>query len=1214
MPDKGRRPVPGTDTGTATDSTTSAGERATTDGSAAAGERTAPDKGATADEGAAHENATTSGSGADGARALLEYLRDLARARRGPVRGLAACDQVHWLADLPGEVYVETDAGPGDVLFSIPVIPLTPPGVLEEFDGWLGMRHWYRALHDMAEDAADGAEVVLATGLLSWAPPGGPAVHDHLLATPVRVVADDRSGRLDVVLAGPAAPRDRDLLTGLPGFLPDRTDWVWDTVRSGQGLGLNASVTDVLRKWCAVAFEQAVAFREDWAPVRPGAPAPPVPRLRLAPALVARPPGGAAVAEHLGTLAGLLDDVPVPGGLARFLEPGGRSPLLHVRQRDPETVAGLLGGMLNRGRRVLVAVQDAEAARGLRASLPEGVAGLCATATVPYDAITVPHDAATAPPDAVGGAVRGEDAASPGRVAAAILDRLARHDPARHDAYTAELAARHEEAQATVDDLTARLRTADKEERHDLGGGYTGTRGDLERRLRAEEADHGWLPPRPGLGPAPLTRAEAADLVRLLAGRTPARQARAAQRDVDPATLPSPPYVRTLVEAEAAAVARAERTGNELARRLRSLDVHLLARLEGCAGAVNAALRELGLEGHPGGWDPADHAVRAFADALARRRPAVWQRVAEMAAQAEWADRGLRSLAGHRVEFPPGEPHLREVAAAAQQLRAFLADGGTLKRGPLRSAPQRQAEPYLQGITVDGRPPVTPEALDAVFTEVMVRMACQELQYVWEAAGVSFPADAPLQTRVARFRRAHARLERVRSVLPAVDETVELLHRAGLGVQLTHPLQWYGYVTALESARLDLGADRAAADIAALRDAVARAGGEGEPPPELRAAVAAIDGRDADAYGRCLRALAEARHERALEIRCADLLDRLRGVHPELADRFAAAPADRAWPGRVERWDEAWAWAAASAAFAALPRSGAGDRLRADLDRARAHLDEVGAQLAAAEAWGVCLPGVDPASTDPAEIVPVWIAPLWRIPEVLAPRPDAFDVVIVDGVHDAGAEALFLLWYAPRVVLVGEGGPDLPPPEGAAPRSAPPPGLEEVVTPTATLFRILLTRFASGPPAAAPGAERPAAPPAAPTARPPSVPAVSTPSPPGPARPEPSGPARREPPPSEPPAAAERPPPEPPRREPARRRPRGVPKVVRVRPGRSIAVYRRSELLEIVEQVALREPDLDDDALVDLVARLLDCPADEALLVGARVRYAVQQYRESLEE
>jgi hypothetical protein len=67
-----------------------------------------------------------------------------------------------------------------------------------------------------------------------------------------------------------------------------------------------------------------------------------------------------------------------------------------------------------------------------------------------------------------------------------------------------------------------------------------------------------------------------------------------------------------------------------------------------------------------------------------------------------------------------------------------------------------------------------------------------------------------------------------------------------------------------------------------------------------------------------------------------------------------------------------------------------------------------------------------------------------------------------------------------------------------------------------------------------------------------------------------------------------------------------------IRRGQSIVGYKRPELVEIVGRIAEREPDLTDDQIVELVARLLDCPEDEELLVGARLRYAVEQYRRRL--
>lgn len=1139
---------------------------------------------------------------AEYAARLLGFLRDLARARRRPSRDLADHDHVHWLAGLPGDVYVEADAGPGDVLFSVPVIPLTPPVVLEEFDGWLALRNWYRILRDLADE-----EVVLATGLLSWRP----AVHDHLLSTPVRIAVDERSERIDVVLAGHTVLRDRDLLSGHPGFRP--AGWIADAVQSGQGFGLNASVGDVLRKWCQVALTAPADYREDWTPDTDAAT--PAPRIRLAPALVVRPPGRAAIADHHARLLSLLPRG-VPDGLARLVSPSQKPQVMHIPERAPETVPDLLAGLLARGHRVLVATSGPAASAALRAALPPGLAALTAT------------DQATA---------------------AQVADAIREAAP--------DLAA------ATEREKTAALRLAELRDKPD----------EPPPDRRDEDPDLSWMPVRPDMPPTPpISRSEAAELVVLLAEESPERKARTAQRDVDPGALPSAAYVRTLIDAEVAAAERAERAKTDLSQRLRDSDVTLLARLDGDASVVAAALRDLGLDGHPGGWNPADLAVRAFGDALAERRPLIWARVSEMTSRAQWAERALADLGAHRVDLP-AEADLRGLAAAAQDLRAHLAGGGALKRGPLRSAAQRQAEPLLATVTVDGAAPTTPELLDIVHTELMVRITCRELQYVWEAAGISFPADLPPAERVARFVRAHARLARIGEAMRAVDSTRRLLDRGGFGITLAHPVQWHTYAAALRTALEGLGVNRATADLDALRDSI----GPAEPgdPPELAAAVAAIDARDAAAYGRALGGLAEARHERSLQVRCADLLARVRAVHPDLANLMIATDGDEAWHARTRRWDDAWTWARRAAAAPPAPDRAA---LTAAAEK---ELGEARTALTTARAWTAAVALAD---------VPAWILPLWRIPDVLPPTPDSFDVVIVDGEHEAGAEALYILWPAPRTILVGPAGPPLPPPEGPLPAIRLPSHLHEAITPTTPLFAALTAateappspretvpdlptpRPAPQPPERRVPPSRPNAParapqspaprPAAPPRRLDSPPEVGRPAPP-PAPREEKAPPRR---PNVPPRRLDAPPlgpregeaprradgpaePPPRRRVPPRRldavgpsRPADEPRPpsdipalwgtpgakpqppaerpveqpaeepaahAQVRRGQSIVGYKRPELVEIVGRIAEREPDLTDDQIVELVARLLDCPEDEELLVGARLRYAVEQYR-----
>ncbi|NEA29590.1 hypothetical protein G3I70_44885, partial [Actinomadura bangladeshensis] len=121
---------------------------------------------------------------------------------------------------------------------------------------------------------------------------------------------------------------------------------------------------------------------------------------------------------------------------------------------------------------------------------------------------------------------------------------------------------------------------------------------------------------------------------------------------------------------------------------------------------------------------------------------------------------------------------------------------------------------------------------------------------------------------------------------------------------------------------------------------------------------------------------------------------------------------------------------------------------------AEKELGEARTALTTARAWTAAVALAD---------VPAWILPLWRIPDALPPTPDSFDVVIVDGEHEAGAEALYILWPAPRTILVGPAGPPLPPPEGPLPAIRLPSHLHEAITPTTPLFAAL-TAATEAPP------------------------------------------------------------------------------------------------------------------------------------------------------
>ncbi|MDX6743786.1 hypothetical protein [Actinocorallia sp. A-T 12471] len=602
---------------------------------------------------------------------------------------------------------------------------------------------------------------------------------------------------------------------------------------------------------------------------------------------------------------------------------------------------------------------------------------------------------------------------------AGLQQRVATYDPERYERVLGERAARA----AGLDRETARLREVlaelSADVSYDFGPGYRGSLDEVRELLRP---GYPWLPVVPGLPERPpLSAAEAAELARLLATRTPERAARSAQTLPEPGALPGVDQVRALISV---AQVPAPDPAGDLAQRLADRDPAVVDRLEAAANAVHRALNELGVS-----WDSTDWTLRALRDGMAGPSPG-WERLSALGARAAEADRALRSVGARWVLLPTGSEG--ELIAAARELRAYLAGGGTLKRGPLRPAVQRRAEPLLTEATVDGEAPATVELLDVVIAALEGRQAVEELVAAWAAAGVELTETPALDGMVAQLAGLYTRFTQVRTALRAINDTAALLHRSGLPVPLTSPEAWISYRSALETVRIRRRASTAWAALASVRQAVDLRIRRGGAPPELTAAAAALSARDLPAYERCLAALDRAREEQRAQLRCDELLARLREAHPALGAVTEIVP---------EEWEAAWRWAHVSSYLLDRPRSAAEEAAEAELARAEARAAEAKTALAAAEAWNWALRRSGGRPTP--EALPLWIMPLDQVPKTIAPTPDAFDVVVVDHTGE-GAEALFLLWLAPRVIILGEGG-EVP--------------ADTALTPASTFFGALAARF-----------------------------------------------------------------------------------------------------------------------------------------------------------
>jgi very-short-patch-repair endonuclease len=202
-----------------------------------------------------------------------------------------------------------------------------------------------------------------------------------------------------------------------------------------------------------------------------------------------------------------------------------------------------------------------------------------------------------------------------------------------------------------------------------------------------------------------------------------------------------------------------------------------------------------------------------------------------------------------------------------------------------------------------------------------------------------------------------------------------------------------------------------------------------------------------------LDAVETARMERDAESRRTVLLQKLDAVHPRLNALLCETSQEAAWDQRMDELSEAWAWSKARQFVRNRRNAEQERRLISEFDEVEDKISHVTAQLAATEAMRACLERMTDthamalrsyrehmnhvgagagrktreyrnaarAAMEKAKgAVPAWVVPLPNLLDNIAAERDSFDVIIVDEASQVGLEHLFLLWMAPRIIVVGD--------------------------------------------------------------------------------------------------------------------------------------------------------------------------------------------------
>ncbi|MGV9795530.1 AAA domain-containing protein [Gordonia sp. NPDC003422] len=974
---------------------------------------------------------------------LVGFLRELVRSRSESISDVEAAPGVVWIGAGTG-VGVRASAGPGQV-----VVQVAP--------GESGYDELARVTGELRENP-ETLELVLANALLTVVENENdttPLIREHLLTQEVLAERDD-DDTIRVTLGAGSAPmvHDTHFLAAIDGI--DLSAAVKARrALTEQPTVVGNKVTDLVADWMSridVDTEKVSVA------------------LDMRPAIVLRQRGtGAALAFYDAILTDLRNpDIPVPMGLTQLVRPIEADERLsalvesgamsadelvrgalfglpsNVEQRDvlgrlgvdsgvvvegppgtgkTHTIANVMSALLAKGQRVLVVSEKSHALHVLRDMLPDEIRDLTVSiADVSKDGF-----------DAV---VRGVEA---------LAERKSAYSAPVADAEIEDLVARREHVmsrrETTLRELWE-LRAAETVVHDWVAGDYRGTAADVVRQVLADADRFEWLPGPIDGGVPPLDTDEFGrfvDLLRATGGST----ARLAQRFPDLADHLPDPAVMDRICARIASRPHEPMTGTgSLLSVLDGVDSDRLIRIKELCEHLAIASTEVQTFPAPI-VDMADRLLAGQASHL-------WSRVTTLSPIIADAARRDRELGAHVVVVDgagPGSATLFDTAA--DHLR-----GGGHWRGRLRrSAEQRAVEESSVRATVDGQVPSDERSLRLVADHLSVVEAVHQAHRLLADLHVPVDTSGSRSSQLNQLVRLDNQLAWISDLVTGRDRLVRELEAISPGGP--RPRSVAEVAAVARQARLIAATNDAVLAEHELADCAYALSAEIERGPSAEGddLVSALANADAESIRSARRAFVAARAERDDQIALDLLTLRLRGKAPALYAEVAATADDPQWDERVRDLAPAWSWRRAHTWVSENNDPGRQERLQAELDGIEVDLAQVTTRLAAARAWRYSIERTTVAQTqalqsyrdhminlgkgsgkhanrfriaaraamaEAAAAVPAWIMSTSQVAQTLPPKANSFDVVIVDEASQADITSVFLLWLAPRVIVVGD--------------------------------------------------------------------------------------------------------------------------------------------------------------------------------------------------
>ncbi|MBY6363243.1 AAA domain-containing protein [Rhodococcoides corynebacterioides] len=934
--------------------------------------------------------------------------------------------------------------------------------VRREFDAWLPTwREWARedlrrrplaelflSVDRMREEShaqPETVEVVLAAGLLSAVVAGTP-VDCHLITQPVEIVRDDDTGDLLVRETAGSSPRleDRQLLLGLEGLVSASSAALGKKLADSAASPLDDAVSAILAEWSKSAF-RGVRYIADHN-------VPPAARrgtLRESPALVLRRRTGYALVSYYDAMIAALESgAAVPLGLQQLVEsidstarlewlgtpsdepttealfplPANRAQASIMEKLSLDTgvvvegppgtgkthtIANLMSALLARGQRVLVTSEKSQALRVLRDKLPVELQDLCVSIT----------DLAK------GGSEELDHSIS------VIARRRAEFDLPTADRTIARTAAARYGAINKKYTLEGELVSSRAAESviHTFGAHYMGTLSAIASKLETTADSLSWLPGPVYSEQPPLSVVRFGELARLLVASEVHQADRRQQTFADLSTiLPSKAVIARLCEsanARTVQTALVDVSVSDL-RRYAALTRQILTRAEQLDDDTRSILD----------------------DVVSGSLGYLWTRARTVPTLLDTATAADAVVGTADVDVDRTDAEALSVFDAAARL---YSEGRFDTLRWLRTPKEQSAVDALgANATVDGLPARGGDAYQVVAEHIRV------IRTVDQAAAML--ADIGIEV-VVRGTRA-SRINSLATALRTVTVVGDLAERiAGLADELGGRVAVRDLVDVASLARVIdttlAGSDsRVSMDqLGNAADGLDSATGSSDSPESL-ALSDALRTADIVSFESAVRAYLSASDEHHEQVSMDRILRDLDAAAPSLA-QLIVEERETDWVAISGDFASAWEWRWARQQLEQHLTRPTDPDLDEEYDAVDAEILRLTASLAAESAWRACLDRMTSremqalrtyqdsvrnvgagrtraaqryraaartAMQEAQSAVPAWIMPIGQVLSSIPPGQNVFDVVIVDEASQANISSLFLMWLAPRVIVVGD--------------------------------------------------------------------------------------------------------------------------------------------------------------------------------------------------